>query len=372
MTAVAPGSARITATTVNSLTATVSLTVIRRNPSSFTVNAPKLTLKVGELLVLVPNISPSDANPAVTWASSNENVATVSSDGKVTGVGHGSVRVTGTTVNNLTASVDLYVGPRMEATSILIGKKEKYQLTVADNVGAVTWSSANSSIAKVSSTGKVTGVKPGTTYVTARVDGETFRCDVRVSKPILSNKSLTLTVSKKATLSVDYTTKKIKWSSSRSSVASVSSSGKITARRPGTAVITATVDGYKLKCKVTVKANAHSYKVDMSAKNYSYGASMALKKVYYKGSSIYLDLYLVNNYSKTKIYKIKTLYLYVYDENAGTLLAKKKFTNLYVNLKPGKMKKLTFRFTGSATKKKNYELRLRSQIVSVKGTMTLK
>lgn len=366
------GTATLTARAVNDITASIQVTVGPADPESVSVSASKTTMRVGETLTLTATPSPADANPNVTWSSSDANVATVSAGGAVTGAGHGNVRITATTVNGATGYIDMYVGPRMETTSIVIGKRQTQQLTVADYVGAVTWSSADSAIAKVSSTGLVTGVKPGTTYVTASVDGETFRCDVRVSKPILSSTALTLSVSKKSTLSVGYTVKTVKWSSSRSYVASVTSSGKITAKRPGTAVITATVDGYKLKCTVTVKANAHGYKVDMSAQNYDYGASMALKKVYYSGSSIYLDLYLVNNYSKTKIYKIKTLYLYVYDEESGTLLAKKKFSNLYVNLNPGKMKKLTFRFTGSATEKKNYELRLRSQIVYVKGSLILK
>jgi uncharacterized protein YjdB len=368
------GTATLTAKTVNGLTASVQVTVVPSDPSSITVTSPKATMKVGEVLSLTATTSPLGSNPEVTWTSSNPNVATVSKDGKVTGVGHGNVCITGTTVNNQTASVYLYVGPRMVETGITIGKLEKRQLTIVDNVGAIVWASADASIAKVSSTGEVTGVKPGTTSVTASVDGETFSCEVRVSKPIITNTSLTLTVSKKQYVAVDYTGAKIKWYSSRSSVASVSSNGLVTARHPGTAVITASVDGYKLKCTVTVKANAHSYPVDKSARNYDYGASMALSKVYYSssGSTLYLELYLVNNYSKTTIYRIKMLYLYVYDDETGTLLAQKKFTNLYTNLKPGKMKKMTFRFTGSALKTKNYELRLRSQSVYLEGTLLLK
>ena len=54
-------------------------------------------------------------------------------------------------------------------------------------------------------------------------------------------------------LKVSGTSKKVKWSSSKKSVATVSSSGKVTAKKKGTATITAKVSGKSLKCKVTVE-----------------------------------------------------------------------------------------------------------------------
>ena len=47
-------------------------------------------------------------------------------------------------------------------------------------------------------------------------------------------------------------TSKVKWSSSKSSVAKVTSSGKVTCKKPGKATITATHDGKKYKCNITV------------------------------------------------------------------------------------------------------------------------
>ena len=52
------------------------------------------------------------------------------------------------------------------------------------------------------------------------------------------------------------TSRKVTWSSSAPSVASVNKKGKITARRTGKATITAKVNGVKYKCKVTVKARS--------------------------------------------------------------------------------------------------------------------
>jgi hypothetical protein len=63
----------------------------------------------------------------------------------------------------------------------------------------------------------------------------------------------TITVGKSTTLSVKGTTKKAKWSSSDKKVATVTKNGKVTGVAAGTATITATVDGKKYNCKVTVK-----------------------------------------------------------------------------------------------------------------------
>lgn len=69
----------------------------------------------------------------------------------------------------------------------------------------------------------------------------------------ISTKKKTLFVGKSFTLKIRGTGKKVRWTSSDKSVASVSSKGKVTAKKPGTAVITGKVGGKKYTCRVTVK-----------------------------------------------------------------------------------------------------------------------
>lgn len=78
----------------------------------------------------------------------------------------------------------------------------------------------------------------------------------KAKKPVLSKKKLTLSVGESKTLKVKNTKKKVKWSSGKKSVASVSKKGRVKAKKKGTAVITAKVAKTKLKCRVTVKAKA--------------------------------------------------------------------------------------------------------------------
>lgn len=70
----------------------------------------------------------------------------------------------------------------------------------------------------------------------------------------LSKTKLTLNVGKSKTLKLKNYKKKIKWSSNKKKVATVSNKGKVTAKKKGTATITAKAGKKKYKCKVTVKA----------------------------------------------------------------------------------------------------------------------
>lgn len=69
----------------------------------------------------------------------------------------------------------------------------------------------------------------------------------------LSNTKVTLDQGEKKTLKVKGTAKKVTWSSSNKSIASVSSKGVVTAKKAGTAKITAKVGSKKYTCKVTVR-----------------------------------------------------------------------------------------------------------------------
>lgn len=129
-----------------------------------------------------------------------------------------------------------------------------------------TWYSDNPNVATVNDTGLVTAVSAGTAAITAEtVSGKTAVCTVTVTIPSskikLSKTSVNLiqgkSISLKSTLTPSDTTDTVTWSSSSTAVASVSKSGKVTAKKPGTATITAkTSSGKTAKCKVTVKLSA--------------------------------------------------------------------------------------------------------------------
>ena len=77
---------------------------------------------------------------------------------------------------------------------------------------------------------------------------------VSAAKIKLNKTKLTLTQGKKYRLKVKGTKKKVKWSSTKKSVATVNKKGVVTAKKKGTAYIKAKVGKKTYKCKVTVKS----------------------------------------------------------------------------------------------------------------------
>jgi len=85
----------------------------------------------------------------------------------------------------------------------------------------------------------------------------TLTCVPNVSakaRPKLNKKKVTMTVGTTVKLKMRNTKKKVKWSSSKKSVATVSKKGKVTGKKAGTAKITAKIGKKRWQCKVTVKA----------------------------------------------------------------------------------------------------------------------
>ncbi|MDD3193313.1 MAG: Ig-like domain-containing protein [Oscillospiraceae bacterium] len=159
------------------------------------------TIKVGETLTLAATVKPENAtNKEITWTSSNEAVAVVSANGTVTGKKEGTATITATTasggktatckitVKGTTASVTL------NRTEIRLQKGDKYQLTAASTGGSgtvtYTWSTGNSSVATVDSSGMVTANAVGITTITVTAStGATTVCEVTVSSTSSSSGS---------------------------------------------------------------------------------------------------------------------------------------------------------------------------------------
>lgn len=142
-----------------------------------------------------------------------------------------------------------------------VGQSFKVSIKALSDDAKVTYSSSNKKVATVTSKGKVTPKKTGTATITAKVtqNGTTYKLKVKVT---VKKPTVKLTASKKElTVGKAYTFKAkayglkgdVKWTSSNSKVASVTSRGKVTAKAAGTTTIKATVNGKSVSCKVTVK-----------------------------------------------------------------------------------------------------------------------
>lgn len=123
----------------------------------------------------------------------------------------------------------------------------------------VTYTSSNSKIAKISSTGTITAIKHGTAIITAKANNVTATCKVVVKATSLKlNRSeAVIYIVKKNTVQMKHTTtgysKTISYTSSNSKVATVNRTGKVTAKKAGSATITIRANGRTAKCKIIVK-----------------------------------------------------------------------------------------------------------------------
>lgn len=244
-----------------------------------------VTINRKNTLQLTATVTPQNAkNKAVTWTSSNPDVATVDNAGKVTGIGAGNTTITATagqkSANCAVTVVVLMDGISLNHTELAINKGSTEQLTAkiepedTTEEKAITWSSSDPEIVSVDADGMVTAHKTGKAFVKASAVGASANCEVTVLSPmtgITLDKS-TLTLNRNTTeqltvsfLPVDATDERtVTWSSSAPEIADVDQQGNVVAHRIGTSSITARCGEFTATCDVTVIALIEGIYLDQS------------------------------------------------------------------------------------------------------------
>lgn len=143
------------------------------------------------------------------------------------------------------------------SATLLSGQSAELKLQGAS--GTIRWTSGKTSVAKVSSTGKVTAVGKGEAVITAQCSTGKYTCKVTVETPKLNYTSLILLTGQSRQLKLSGTSGAITWSSSNQKVAAVSADGRVSAVGKGTATIQGKVRGKAFSCKVTVEAAKINY-----------------------------------------------------------------------------------------------------------------
>ena len=158
------------------------------DPLTVSIEVPeKTTLKVGESINLTAKVENNVDNLPLEWASSDETVLTVDNNGKVTGVKEGKAKVAlkvGDVTSaplELTVEKEEEVEPPIQKVSVEIKEPAKSELEVdetlqleaevknsVDNL-PVEWSSSDTQVLSVSSSGLVTALKEGEATIKAKV-----------------------------------------------------------------------------------------------------------------------------------------------------------------------------------------------------------
>lgn len=241
-------------------------------PSTTTVMAGATATLAASALDASGNSLPS---ATVVWTSADAGLATVSG-GVVTGKAIGTVTITASsggksgtatiTVTDPVASVTL----APVSKTITAGDTTTISATLRDAAGAVVtgrqvaWASSDTTIAKVSAAGLVTGEGAGTATITATSEGKSATAGITVTVPVASvlvaPASLTITYFDTTTITATPRSSNgtalpgrvVTWSSSDTTIAKVSAAGLVSAGGVGTATISATSEGQTGNAAITV------------------------------------------------------------------------------------------------------------------------
>ena len=173
-------------------------------PLALVLDQTALTLQAGT----TGSLSVTGGGESRTWSSDNTAVAEVNENGLITAVAAGEAVISVTDGTN-TAQCTVQVtdgeitggeatggettggettGGETSGAALTLNREDftlpvgqKWQLKVSGTSSTVTWSIADTSIATIASDGTVTGVSKGVTTATAKVDGQTLECIVRIS-----------------------------------------------------------------------------------------------------------------------------------------------------------------------------------------------
>ena len=256
--------------------------------ATVTVTPPAATVDAGNTVQLTATLKDANGNPlsgrVVTWTSDNTTAATVSSSGLVSGVAAGSATITATSEGQSgTAAITVTTAPppapvasvtvTPAPASVNEGKTVQLAATLRDAAGnvltgrTVTWTSDNTTVATVSSSGLVTGKVAGTATITATSEGQSGTAAVTVVHPpvasvtvappaasIQQGQNVQLTATPKDATGSPLSGRVVTWSSDNTAAATVSASGLVAGVAAGSATITASSEGQSGTSAITVTA----------------------------------------------------------------------------------------------------------------------
>lgn len=291
------GNATITVTAKDGsgVTATCWVNVTDIKVTGITLNKTTLNIKTGATEQLTAKVQPTDAtNSKVTWSSNEPTVAEVDQTGMITAKKEGSAVITvkaqdgsGKTATCQVNVTDIKVsGITLSASTLAMQTEDVKQLSVTNITPAnatnkaLKWESKNTWVATVDESGNVTAKNPGEATITVTAadnGGAQATCKVTVTErtaPVIKvtqiqlsqtraslneGKELQLTAT---VLPANATNQSLTWSSSVEGVATVDSTGKVTAIKAGTTVITATAkDDSGISASCTVQVTVPTVKV---------------------------------------------------------------------------------------------------------------
>ena len=287
-----PGEAVLTIASAADPSVTLQYRIVVIQPvTRIALAASAKSVPAGGTMTLTPSFLPENATrKQVTWASANEQIATVDANGVVTGLKKGAVRITATAADgsNLRANINVQVTQSAEEITldkteltVDVGRNAVLKATVLPkdtNNKKVIWSSSDERIATVNAGGRIVGVALGDceiTCVSEEVGTVLAKAAVHVQQPVKKvafgeapavyngeSAQLTWTIEP-----ANASNPKLSFRSMNENVLTVDDNGVVTGVAGGEAYVTAvTTDGSNRQAKIRVKVMQHLTGVHMLRK----------------------------------------------------------------------------------------------------------
>lgn len=310
VTTVGPGYATVMAITEDGQKLDSFNFIIREKVTSVTLPYTSLDVnQESERIQLVATVSPDypTTDRGIVWTSSDPTVAEVDKFGVVSFKKPGYTSIKATSTDNIEASATCMINVRIPVTGVTVDKTEAKMkvgetLRIIAEVSPsnaanknVTWSSTDTSVVTVSDTGLCTAKAGGSATIVVRTQDGGFvaTCMITVYQEV---ESITLskttarvgrgsTIRLRATvLPETATNKKVTWSSSDNTIATVNQDGEVTGLKIGDPVIitATTVSGNKMAtCKVTVTEPVTGLIISPTSKTLKKGQYFTIKATVY-------------------------------------------------------------------------------------------
>lgn len=255
------------------------LITVASAPQSISISSNDICVQKGKTVSVNLSVTPSTANDYAKWTIGNAKTASISTNAytnriTITGVSIGNTTLTATSYSGKTTKVMVRVldgpvptGITLPAeTYVDVAKNVQAIVTLAPSgaAGSITYRTGNQAVAKVSSTGIITGVARGNTYVYAKTaNGIETRTLVRVGPQAtdceLSDKAslgIGSTLTLEHTITPADSVSKVTWRIGNPNVATVNQNGAVTGKSSGKTYVYLKVGNLpEKKCLLTVETS---------------------------------------------------------------------------------------------------------------------
>ena len=241
---------------------------------------PKIILSERSV-TLLPNqtkqLKLQGAKSSIRWSSNKVSVASVSGKGLIRAKKKGSAVITAKS-NKISYQCKVKVeNPAISAKTVKMLTGQMLALKMSGTTLKASWTSSNTEIAAVSSTGLVSAKKAGNVTIYAKVNGRTFSSKVTIEDARMNTSNLHLLKNQASNLKITGTTFGVTWMSEQKEIAVVDASGKVTGTGKGTVRIIGLVNGKKICCNVTVEDPSLNYSSYTLMTNNYQGMYLALR-----------------------------------------------------------------------------------------------